>query len=64
MRHFGLDCGVGLLWKQWDVGGEYSKKLTIRNVTEHSIKFVYKLPETRFFSMDFPETIILSAGMS
>ena len=27
-------------------------------------KIKYKLPHTRYFSMDFPETVTLSAGMS
>eukprot|EP00002_Diphylleia_rotans_P038308 TRINITY_DN8696_c0_g1_i16.p2 TRINITY_DN8696_c0_g1~~TRINITY_DN8696_c0_g1_i16.p2 ORF type:complete len:101 (+),score=15.54 TRINITY_DN8696_c0_g1_i16:91-393(+) len=63
-HRFGLDCGSGLEWRKWEPGGDYVKKLVIRNVTNRSLKFKYKLPATRYFSLDFPETKILSAGMS
>lgn len=68
IKKFGLECtGPGLtdeiLFKAgWIPGGEYTQKLTIRNVSGSIKKFKYKLPSSRFFSMSFPELITLSPG--
>ena len=66
LRRFGVDCGDGLEWKggTWAPGGDYSKKLIVRNVSDETIKLKYRLPQTKFFSMDFPELIKLSPGMA
>ena len=45
-------------------GGEYTKKLIIRNVRMKTQHLKYSLPSTKYFGMDFPETIVLSPGMS
>jgi hypothetical protein len=45
-------------------GGEYVKNLVIKNVTTKTQKIQYKLPSTKFFSMEFPKVMTLSAGMS
>jgi hypothetical protein len=40
------------------------KHLVVKNVVMKTQKIKYKLPQTRYFSMEFPETQTLSAGMS
>ena len=66
IRRFGFDTGDGLTWQagKWEPGGEYTKTLIVKNVTTKVMKLKYKLPETKFFSMAFPETISLTAGLS
>jgi cilia- and flagella-associated protein 65 len=56
-----VDC---LEWRGWAPGGEYSRQLVIRNVSTRAIKFTYKLPRSKVFSMGFPRTISLMAGMA
>lgn len=68
-RRFGLECigpaGDGVVFKagHWTPGGEYVQKLIVRNVSTTVKKFKYKLPSTRYFSLAYPEVIILSPGM-
>ncbi|GBG24646.1 Cilia- and flagella-associated protein 65 [Hondaea fermentalgiana] len=66
VRRFGVDCGDELLWEDgtWTPGGEFVKTLVLKNVGNETIKIKYRPPETSFFSMDFPEVIALSPGMS
>ena len=65
IRRFGVDCGDGLEWVAgWEPGGEYTKQLVVKNVSTSVVKLKYKLPESKFFSMAFPETIKLTAGLS
>lgn len=69
IRRYGLECvgpsGDGITFRagQWQPGGEYVQKLVFRNVTTSVKKFKYKLPTSRFFTMAYPEVIILSPGM-
>ena len=65
IRRFGVDCGDGLEWAAgWEPGGEYTKTLTVKNVSTKVMKLKYKLPTSKFFSMAYPETINLTAGLS
>ena len=65
IRRFGVDCGDGLQWDAtWLPGGEYTKQLVVKNVSKEVVKLKYKLPESKFFSMAFPEVIKLTAGLS
>ncbi|PRP79387.1 hypothetical protein PROFUN_12985 [Planoprotostelium fungivorum] len=64
VKRFRLDIGSGLEWKSWEPGGEHLKKLTIRNIDVKTQHIKYALPSTRYFGMDFPETFVLSPGMS
>ena len=65
IRRFGVDCGDGLTWAPgWQPGGEYTKQLVVKNVSKGAVRIKYKLPESKFFSMAFPETIQLTAGLS
>ena len=69
VKRFGLECvgphGDGITFKagHWNPGGEYVQKLIFRNVSTEVKKFKYKLPTSRFFSMAYPEVIVLSPGM-
>lgn len=67
-KKFGLECtGPNLIdaivfRPGWAPGGEYSLKLTVRNVSGSIKKFKYRLPSSRFFSMAFPEWVTLPPG--
>lgn len=69
IKRFGIECigpaGDGILFKagHWRPGGEYIQKLLIRNVSTEVKKLKYKLPSTRYFSLAYPEPIILSPGL-
>ncbi|KAJ3381899.1 hypothetical protein HDU84_004761 [Entophlyctis sp. JEL0112] len=62
--YFGIDCAELVHFTHWEPGGEHVKHLIVKNVVMKTQKIKYKLPKTRFFSMEFPETVTLSAGMS
>ena len=47
-----------------NTGGDYQKKISIRNVGTEVVKFRYKLPATQFFFMEYPELIVLSPGLA
>lgn len=69
-KRFGIECigprGDGLLYAAgtWKPGGDYVQKLIVRNVSTEVKHLKYKLPATRFFSLAYPETIILVPGNS
>jgi cilia- and flagella-associated protein 65 len=60
----GLQCPEQVEFKDWQLGGEYIKSILVKNVSVKTIKFKYKQPASKAFSMDFPELIKLSAGMN
>lgn len=65
IRRFGVDCGDGLTWAAgWQPGGEYTKQLVVKNVSKQVVRIKYKLPESKFFSMAFPEMIQLTPGLA
>jgi hypothetical protein len=59
-----VDCVDSLDWKagRWEPGGEYVKKLIVKNVSVNTVKIKYELPNTKFFSMEFPQLLTLSPG--
>ncbi|TPX66179.1 hypothetical protein SpCBS45565_g04639 [Spizellomyces sp. 'palustris'] len=61
---FGIDCAELVHFTHWEPGGEHVKHLVVKNVVMKTQKIKYKLPQTRYFSMEFPETVTLSAGMN
>jgi len=61
---WGVDCAEALEWRGWEPGGEYVRSLHVKNVSTKTLKVKYKLPATKYFSMEFPEPIKLSPGMS
>ncbi|KAL4116217.1 hypothetical protein PRIC2_013215 [Phytophthora ramorum] len=64
-RRYGLDCGNPIRFEAgaWAPGGEHARQLTVRNVSQRTIKFKYELPRTKYFSMNFPTVMTLSPGM-
>jgi len=69
VKTYGFEChgpsGEGILFKAstWRPGGEYIQKLVVKNVSSKVKKFKYKLPSSRYFSLAYPEEIILSPGI-
>ena len=51
---YGIDCADILEWRMWTPGGEYTLSLNMKNVSTKPLKLKYKLPATKYFSMDFP----------
>ena len=43
------------MWKagKWEPGGEYVKKLIVKNVSVNTIKVKYELPGTKFLVWSF-----------
>jgi len=64
IAEFGIDCGEGLVWGggTWGPGGEYIKRLIVKNLSPRILKIRYRLPKTKFFNMDFPDLFKLSPG--
>ncbi|KAJ0403998.1 hypothetical protein P43SY_001392 [Pythium insidiosum] len=64
-RHYGIDCGDAIEFAAgtWLPGGEHVKRISVKNVSQRTLKFKYELPTTKYFSMDFPTLITLSPGM-
>eukprot|EP00201_Polytomella_parva_P002062 CAMPEP_0175076276 /NCGR_PEP_ID=MMETSP0052_2-20121109/22612_1 /TAXON_ID=51329 ORGANISM="Polytomella parva, Strain SAG 63-3" /NCGR_SAMPLE_ID=MMETSP0052_2 /ASSEMBLY_ACC=CAM_ASM_000194 /LENGTH=531 /DNA_ID=CAMNT_0016345347 /DNA_START=36 /DNA_END=1628 /DNA_ORIENTATION=- len=61
---FGLETPDQIEWRGWEPGNEYVKQLVIKNFDMNAVKFKYKQPGNKAFSMEFPEWIKLRAGMS
>lgn len=64
LGQFGIDCFEQAHFTHWEPGGEHVKNLVVKNVAMKTQKIKYKLPKSKYFSVDFPETVTLSAGMS
>ncbi|GMF21005.1 unnamed protein product [Phytophthora fragariaefolia] len=64
-RRYGMDCSDAIRFDagSWAPGGEHVHHLTVRNVSQRTIKFKYELPRTKYFSMNFPTVMTLSPGM-
>ncbi|CAN0160662.1 unnamed protein product, partial [Phaeothamnion confervicola] len=68
VRIFGVDCvgphGDGALFRggEWAPGGEYTQRLRVKNVGTRLCKLKYSLPGTKFFSLPYPEVLVLSPG--
>ena len=70
IKTYGIECTSssgtdGILFRAstWLPGGEFIEKLIIKNVGVKVVKFKYKLPSTRYFSLAYPEEVILSPGI-
>jgi hypothetical protein len=70
IKRFGIECvgpagdGITFLAGHWKPGGEHVQKLTVRNLSMTVKHLKYKLPSSRYFSLAYPEEIVLSPGMS
>ncbi|CAM9246985.1 unnamed protein product, partial [Ectocarpus fasciculatus] len=69
IKRYGIECigpagdGITFLAGHWKPGGEYIQKLIVRNVSTAVKHLKYRLPSTRYFSLAYPEEIVLSPGM-
>jgi hypothetical protein len=64
-RRFGFDCVDGLEFgRGWVAGGDYKMRLSLQNVGKKMQTIKYKLPTTKFFSMEFPTVVKVSPGMT
>jgi hypothetical protein len=63
-RKFGFDCSDDLEWRGWEPGGEYKLKLAMQNVSAKMQTIKYRLPELKYFGMEFPATAKVGPGMS
>ncbi|ORX51756.1 hypothetical protein BCR36DRAFT_287578 [Piromyces finnis] len=61
---YGIDCLSEVVFSKWNIGNEYVKVLSIKNITTKTQKIKYVLPNSKIFLLDFPQTITLCAGMS
>ena len=61
----GVDCPDSIVWRHWGVGGEYLRKLIIKNTHDKLQVIQYKLPRQKAtFFVEFPEPVTLSSGMA
>jgi hypothetical protein len=61
---FGIETAEALVWRKWAAGGEYTKVLTVRNVTPYTQRVTYTLPADHCFAMEYPAPLKLAAGTS
>lgn len=61
---FGVDCVQALEWRNWKPGREYERTLVLKNVGTKTLRLKYQLPASKYFSMEFPEPVKVSAGMA
>ena len=61
---WGIDCVERLTWRGWEPGGSYVRTVTLKNVGKKALKVKYRLPQTKYFEMEFPETMKIQPGLS
>ncbi|XP_039349451.1 cilia- and flagella-associated protein 65 isoform X5 [Mauremys reevesii] len=61
---WGTEVAEVLHWHGWELGKEFTKHLSLKNVHVKTQKLSYRPPATRFFITVFPQPIVLSPGMS
>lgn len=65
IRRCSIDCADSVSWTHWSVGGEYSRKLVLKNTHDKLQVIEYKLPQRKAtFFVDFPAPVSLSSGMA
>ncbi|XP_035391658.1 cilia- and flagella-associated protein 65 isoform X1 [Electrophorus electricus] len=60
----GVETSPELVWEGWQLGAEYSKLLTLKNIHGKLQKLSFRPPVSKFFTTLFPQTIVLSTGTS
>ncbi|XP_046903244.1 cilia- and flagella-associated protein 65 [Hypomesus transpacificus] len=60
----GVETLEELTWENWDLGGEFTKTLFLKNVHSKLQKLRFRPPVSKFFTTLFPQLIVLSPGMS
>jgi hypothetical protein len=63
-QQFSVDVPSEVVWPKWEVGGDFKQTLIIKNTGKECIVLTYKLPVTKIFFMNFPETKRLSPGLA
>ncbi|XP_074047437.1 cilia- and flagella-associated protein 65 isoform X2 [Macrotis lagotis] len=61
---WGIQVVESLIWKNWELGKEFTKNLTLKNLNMKAQKLKYRFPSTKFFFTVYPQPIFLSPGMS
>ncbi|KAI9190225.1 hypothetical protein H9P43_001658 [Blastocladiella emersonii ATCC 22665] len=60
----GIECADTVHFTGWEPCNEYTLVFTAKNSTTRTLKLRYRLPQSKVFFLDYPETRVLSAGMS
>ncbi|XP_054864810.1 cilia- and flagella-associated protein 65-like, partial [Amphiprion ocellaris] len=60
----GLETRRELVWEDWDLGGEFTKTLVLRNIHKKLQKLHIRPPASKCFSTSIAEIIVLSPGTS
>eukprot|EP00792_Barthelona_sp_PAP020_P006650 TRINITY_DN3049_c0_g1_i1.p1 TRINITY_DN3049_c0_g1~~TRINITY_DN3049_c0_g1_i1.p1 ORF type:complete len:1683 (-),score=417.13 TRINITY_DN3049_c0_g1_i1:85-5133(-) len=61
-RLFHFDCPSYLEFRGWEPGGEFVKKIHIRNIDSKLQRVRYVIPKQKIFFMQYPETMRLASG--
>uniref|UniRef100_A0A8C9R8F8 Si:ch1073-349o24.2 n=1 Tax=Scleropages formosus TaxID=113540 RepID=A0A8C9R8F8_SCLFO len=60
----GVETREELVWETWELGREFTKTLTLKNVHSELQKLSFRPPVSTVFSTILPQTILLSPGTS
>ncbi|XP_045910743.1 cilia- and flagella-associated protein 65 isoform X2 [Micropterus dolomieu] len=60
----GLEMKRELVWEDWDLQGEFTKTLVLKNTHSKLQKLHIRPPESKFFTTLIPQIIVLSPGTS
>ncbi|XP_055727921.1 cilia- and flagella-associated protein 65 isoform X2 [Salvelinus fontinalis] len=60
----GVETCAELKWEDWELGGEFTKTLLLKNIHSKLQKLRFRPPASKFFTTLFPQIITLSAGTS
>ena len=64
-RSLGLEVEREISWRgTWSPGGEYTKRIHIRNTTGRTQHVLYALPAAKQFFMSFPDPISIPPGLT
>ncbi|XP_028847047.1 cilia- and flagella-associated protein 65 isoform X2 [Denticeps clupeoides] len=63
-RFLGVETWAELVWESWELGREFTKTLTLKNVHCKLQKLHFRPPASRAFTTLSPQTITLSPGTS
>lgn len=60
----GLEMPDSLIWRGWDPGEDYTKKLVVKNTSNHWVALQHKANLTNAFDMCHPGSVKIPPGMS
>ncbi|XP_029557900.1 cilia- and flagella-associated protein 65 isoform X2 [Salmo trutta] len=60
----GVETWAELKWEDWELGGEFTKTLLLKNIHSKLQKLRFRPPVSKFFTTLFPQIITLSPGTS